>query len=675
MLLTLPMRPGLALGPFYIGMPITKAVAQESRSEPYVVEVKWCPVHMETLQEPGWTDIVLNFPEAGMHLRFEPVSQRLRLIEVYDLTRMQVKFSQSLVGGASNAATFVRVYDLFGPTFPGELDLENAHYILHYPGLSFTFPVPRHHLAQLQEAVLPLELPDGTTPVASRISVYSGTLGSAAAINTALPPQLKAGTTYFEQVSVVLEEGLAFPVSDCFARFGASPQDILVHARPARGHLLQSMRQHGTAPRTEWRDAGALPAGIHVQLLFQARGAQHTQKGGELTGEAELGVFCHAMSGCCMRPVWWHHRGVDILFCGKTHRAKKFVLHTNPPGHSTFNMYAKCNFCVPIKPDQRPETAAIKTAPPAPETLAPATVSGAPEEPGVHTIFSVSVKPAAETAASESEASAVDTVFAAPDMVEPHVGSGGDAAVSEQSVSMAANPGDEASSARGIETSSAAEPAGDRDPPAAVLSRAEKRRLKKNRKREKENASSDALVEAVSDKEGPSGWVDPVTSQGGAADSPTACVHQAAGEPPSSQAADPVDTSGSDNCGAEAASDQSALVPAAQPEEVDHEAVPPVQDSPLRAAKDDKLGSHRGAPRPHEPAEQSAAPKEAVLLAPTELPCMDPHLQKGSITPDSTWDAVQMLLGPCGRATIHTGSSPFGPTYVYGYSGIVFEVM
>lgn len=35
---------------------------------------------------------------------------------------------------------------------------------------------------------------------------------------------------------------------------------------------------------------------------------------------------------------------MDILFCGKTHRVKKFVLHTNPPGHLEFNVYTKCNF-------------------------------------------------------------------------------------------------------------------------------------------------------------------------------------------------------------------------------------------------------------------------------------------------------------------------------------------
>jgi len=48
------------------------------------------------------------------------------------------------------------------------------------------------------------------------------------------------------------------------------------------------------------------------------------------------------------------------------------------------------------------------------------------------------------------------------------------------------------------------------------------------------------------------------------------------------------------------------------------------------------------------------------------------------LTADSTWEEVQAALGPGGRATIHTGgsaSNPFGPTYVYGYRGIVLEVM
>lgn len=36
-------------------------------------------------------DLLLNLPEHGMHLRFEAHSQRLRLIEVYDISRMEVR--------------------------------------------------------------------------------------------------------------------------------------------------------------------------------------------------------------------------------------------------------------------------------------------------------------------------------------------------------------------------------------------------------------------------------------------------------------------------------------------------------------------------------------------------------------------------------------------------------
>jgi len=39
--------------------------------------------------------------------------------------------------------------------------------------------------------------------------------------------------------------------------------------------------------------------------------------------------------------------GIDILFDGQIHRIKKFVLHTNFPGHSDFN----CGFAVTSKDD------------------------------------------------------------------------------------------------------------------------------------------------------------------------------------------------------------------------------------------------------------------------------------------------------------------------------------
>lgn len=46
--------------------------------------------------------------------------------------------------------------------------------------------------------------------------------------------------------------------------------------------------------------------------------------------------------GCC--------RGLDILFDGRSDRAKKFVLHTNPPGHADFGLYLKCSFKLSLQP-------------------------------------------------------------------------------------------------------------------------------------------------------------------------------------------------------------------------------------------------------------------------------------------------------------------------------------
>lgn len=35
-----------------------------------------------------------------------------------------------------------------------------------------------------------------------------------------------------------------------------------------------------------------------------------------------------------------------MLLALQTHKIKKFVLHTNYPGHADFNSYMKCNFVI-----------------------------------------------------------------------------------------------------------------------------------------------------------------------------------------------------------------------------------------------------------------------------------------------------------------------------------------
>ena len=57
-------------------------------------------------------------------------------------------------------------------------------------------------------------------------------------------------------------------------------------------------------------------------------------------------------------------RGLDILFDGKSHKAKKFVMHTNAPGHPEFNTYSKCNFLVRLAPEELEQSADINKSKP-----------------------------------------------------------------------------------------------------------------------------------------------------------------------------------------------------------------------------------------------------------------------------------------------------------------------
>ena len=149
-----------------------------------------------------------------MHLLFDPHSQRLRLIEVYDLSRMQVRCCMqmqcahcsvlacrlalycsldqgpalrsagaapvqvrcgvSLVGGASKPATVARIYDLCGPTYPGQLDEALHTYVVQYPGVLFLFPAPAGQAAPQE---MPPELPGGGAPTADRICIFAGSAG------------------------------------------------------------------------------------------------------------------------------------------------------------------------------------------------------------------------------------------------------------------------------------------------------------------------------------------------------------------------------------------------------------------------------------------------------------------------------------------------------------------
>ncbi|KAL0847706.1 hypothetical protein Bca101_020952 [Brassica carinata] len=216
------------------GMPISDAFGKIEQN-PNVYDV----VHVKYYDEdPLKLDVVISFPDHGFHLRFDPWSQRLRLIEIYDVKRLQMRYGNSTVGGPSTLATFVAVYALFGPTFPGIYDKERGIYALFYPGLSFEFPIPDQYTDCCHdgEVALPLEFSDGTTPVTCRVSIYDKSsdkkVGVGKLMDKASVPPLSPGSLYMEEVHVKLGKELCFTVGGQHMPFGASPQvdQMVIHS-------------------------------------------------------------------------------------------------------------------------------------------------------------------------------------------------------------------------------------------------------------------------------------------------------------------------------------------------------------------------------------------------------------------------------------------------------------
>lgn len=72
------------------------AVVQQHEDTLRQVEIKYSDAPGSTSGDadaPGARelDIVLNFPSYGFHLLFEPETQLLRMVEVYDVTRIQLR--------------------------------------------------------------------------------------------------------------------------------------------------------------------------------------------------------------------------------------------------------------------------------------------------------------------------------------------------------------------------------------------------------------------------------------------------------------------------------------------------------------------------------------------------------------------------------------------------------
>ena len=257
-------------------------------------------------------DIVVVLPEHGFCLRFDAVQQRLRLVDVHDVTRLRVACGRggAVFGGASNPPTFGGIYHQLGPTSSfARVDPATGLVPLHYPGALFLFPPGA--TAALGPASTPAaaaggsgagggraELPTALTTIAVRICIYAGAAGSVAAA-LASPPPPRAGGGW-GPVEAVPGQGLCLPSGEV-VRLGDSLQDLVAEL--------------GTPSAT--------------------------------CAASELGSAAAAAGTAAGRHAYWlvyAERGLAALVDGRRHRVRKLLLHANLPSHPDFGLLHKCRF-------------------------------------------------------------------------------------------------------------------------------------------------------------------------------------------------------------------------------------------------------------------------------------------------------------------------------------------
>jgi len=299
-MLLLEVIPGKSFGAFQLGMPISSAVAfiQSRNKNISHVELKFNEA------SPLSMDIFLDLIEDGIMLRFEPSTQKLKTIEIYEIPKVTLSYANSIFCSPEQAPTLVSIYERFGPTHPGEYDASSGVYWLHYPGVSFAFPIPKKYesLFSSIEDIPPMEFPDRTTPISSRILLYTGP--------NAMSPELaptNSNCLYFEEISVQIGRGIFFSSRKCALDFHSSTQDVLTILGPPS------------------------------RVFFKE--------------EDKMKIHTTSYSGLSCADYFYNYfsLGIDILFDIDTHLVKKFILHTNFPSHQEFNLYVKCNFRIRIE--------------------------------------------------------------------------------------------------------------------------------------------------------------------------------------------------------------------------------------------------------------------------------------------------------------------------------------
>ncbi|XP_072948071.1 PHAF1 protein CG7083 [Epargyreus clarus] len=345
-------------------------------------------------QNPLSVDLVINMPQDGIRLIFDPVAQRLKIIEIYNMKLVKLRYSGMCFNSPEITPSIEQVEHCFGATHPGLYDSQRHLFALNFRGLSFYFPVDSKFEPGYAHGLGSLQFPNGGSPVVSRTTIYYGSQhqlsrsssgGRCAAPLADLPLSCYRHQLHLRRCDVlrnatatlglrlhIYTEGGRSGESPLarrrVVRFGDSCQAVArALAAPARLYYKadDKMRIHRPTARRRPPPASDYFFNYFTLGLVSPPGVPETPR--SLYYEADDKMRIHRPTARRRPPPAsdyffnYFTLGLDVLFDARTHQVKKFVLHTNYPGHYNFNMYHRCEFELTVQPDKCESNALVES--------------------------------------------------------------------------------------------------------------------------------------------------------------------------------------------------------------------------------------------------------------------------------------------------------------------------
>ncbi|CAG0881077.1 unnamed protein product [Darwinula stevensoni] len=281
-------------------------------------------------QNPLEVDIIIRLSNDGIKLIFDSRCQRLKVIEVYSMKKLKLKYSGMSFNTPEISPTIEQIDQSFGATHPGVYDAEKQLYSLHFRGLSFYFPVEAKYQPQYAHGLGSFQFPNGASPHVSKMRIYSG--DDTNDVEAPLSPLCcYHNHVYLEQLEVIRENHLTHGVRLKVSCEGT--QKVMDLKKQMLGHDIR----FGESCQDVCSKIGS-PQRIYYKAEDKMR--IHS---------------CSAFKTQAMKSDYFFNYftlGLDILFDADTDTVKKFVLHTNYPGHYDFNMYHRCEFVLVVMPNK-----------------------------------------------------------------------------------------------------------------------------------------------------------------------------------------------------------------------------------------------------------------------------------------------------------------------------------